>query len=204
MMSALCSMLTSWSTQSIWPSAAIHGKSKTRHIKSFKAETKEFDNFKMCVSPHTNFSPAKGIHTHTRTHTHLQRGEPSTCACALWLCRTPDVSAAFPHTGRIPSALPGRGQFFPPRPSRPDSPTSPIAAAELHSGRNKPGTAVESRQHFRLCRTEYLQFTACSLTARCKGLTGILLSASSRQLNEISKSCKGQRRKIVEMKLSNK
>lgn len=151
-MSELCSMLTSWSTQSIWPSAATHRKSKTRYVKSFslwKASTK-----KIC-------SQVRQCRTHAHTHTHLQHAEPSTFACALWLCRMPDVSAAIPHTRKIPSALPGGGQFCLRCPSHPDSPMSPIAVAGLHSGHNMPRTTAESHEHSWLCcTTAYWQYHA--------------------------------------------
>lgn len=149
------------------------------------------------------------IHTphHTHTHTHLQHGEPSTCACAPSVCKRLDASAAPPHMGQNLSEQPGGGQFCLQCPAHPDSPMSHKATAVPHGDHNTPVTAeciiaVESNACkyavFKLKSHIFFQCIHCNhvpLTAKCKGLTGILLSTSSRQLNEISRSCKFERRK---------
>lgn len=172
--------------------------------------------------------PASNTHAHRRkrTHTHLQHGEPSTCACAPSVCRRLDASAAPPHMAQTLSEQPGGGQFGLQCPAHPDSLTSHTANAGPGSDRNTPALAecvviVESKARtcglhpkvtFSLCVCVWLHHVSTGewfvvfvlLTAKCKGLTGILLSTSSRQLKEISRSWKRIRGKIKKMSVQSK
>lgn len=59
----------------------------------------------------------------------------------------------------------------------------------------KAEARTESQVHALLCgagEDKEGKEKSRGLTAKCKGLTGMVLSTSSRQLKDISKSCNGQ------------
>ncbi len=86
------------------------------------------------------------------SHTHLQHGEPSTCACAPSVCRRLDVSAAPPHTVQNLSEQPDGGQFGPLCLAHPDSRVSQTADAAPHSDHNTPAVAECMRVESHLCK----------------------------------------------------
>lgn len=150
MMSALCFILTNKSRQSIWPSAAAQGnRVKGNHPVKNHYRKVLIISFMLYSHNRVQQKPSVKLYNQTYTswiqqkhaHTHLQHGAPSTCACAPWVYKKLDVSAARPHKGKTLSGPPGGGLFSLRCPAHPDSLTSQTANAEPHSAHNMPAVA---------------------------------------------------------------